>query len=158
MVAAGDKPGVPIGAIPPEDQVGRLGVMYVRSLLAQAALGNEETSSGEDHQAIDLTVKFRPAPVLVQVKAGRKLRLKDGTFSFSIKDNWRDSWAEAKIPVYLVYVHLTTSRRQSGSNLCGLSRRRSGRRQRSHRCDLLIRHHQGSRHPGGPMNSGRTHA
>lgn len=80
--------------------------MYVRSLLAQAALGNEETTSGEDHLATDLNVSFRPATVRVQVKAGRKRRNKDGTFSVSTTDKWRKDWADAKIPVYLVYVHV----------------------------------------------------
>lgn len=105
MAAAGLTQSV-VGVIPPDDQIGRLGVMYVRSLLAQAALGNEETSPGEDHLAADLNVNFRPAPIRVQVKAGRKRRNKDGTFSVSITEKWRTDWTAAKIPVYLVYVHL----------------------------------------------------
>jgi len=95
-----------VGTIPSEDQIGRLGVMYVRSLLAQAALGNSETSSGEDHLATDLNVDFRPATIRVQVKAGHKRRNKDGSYSISITEKWRKDWADAKIPVYLVYVHL----------------------------------------------------
>lgn len=97
---------VSIGAIGPEDQIGRLGVMYVRSLLAQAALGNAETSSGEDHLSTDLNVDFRPATIRVQVKAGRKRMNADGSFSVSTTQKWRGDWAAAKIPVYLVYVHL----------------------------------------------------
>lgn len=95
-----------VGAIPPEDQIGRIGVMYVRALLVQAALGSAETSSGEDHLATDLNVDFRPATIRVQVKAGRKRRNKDGTFSVSVTEKWRQHWTDAQIPVYLVYVHL----------------------------------------------------
>jgi len=78
--------------------------MYVRSLLAQAALGNNETAPGEDHLATDLNVEFRPATIRVQVKAGQRRRNNDGTFS--VAEKWHANWAEAKIPVYLVYVHL----------------------------------------------------
>jgi hypothetical protein len=106
MGGTGGFQNVAIGAIPPDDQMGRMGVMYVRSLLAQAALGNNETSSGEDHLATDLSVEFRPAPVRVQVKAGCKRRNSDGSYSVSITEKWRKDWRDAKIPVYLVYVHL----------------------------------------------------
>lgn len=95
-----------VGAVAPKDQIGRLGVMYVRSLLTQAALGNQETSPGEDHLATDLNVDFRPATIRVQVKAGRKRRNQDRSFSVSVNKKWRADWADAKIPVYLVYVHL----------------------------------------------------
>lgn len=104
MAAAGGEQSV--GVIPPEDQMGRFGVMYVRSLLAQAALGTSEFSPGEDHLATDLNVEFRPAPVRVQVKAGRKRRNKDGSYSVSVTEKWRKDWEGAKIPAYLVYVHL----------------------------------------------------
>lgn len=106
MAAGREARNVAIGAIPAEDQIGRLGVMYVRSLLAQAALGNNETAPGEDHLATDLNVDFRLAPIRVQVKAGRRRRNRDGSYSVSIMEKWRKDWADAKIPVYLVYVHL----------------------------------------------------
>lgn len=94
------------GPIAAGDQVGRLGVMYMRALLAQAALGNSETQSGEDYLSVDMSVDFPIAPVRVQVKCGHKKPNKDGTFSVSTKSKWRDDWATAQIPVYLVYVHL----------------------------------------------------
>lgn len=106
MAAAGKSKTVDVGVLPPEDQIGRLGVMNVRSLLAQAALGNSEGSPGEDHLASDLNVEFRASTVRVQVKAGRKRRNKDGSFSVSTTEDWRQKWRDAKIPVYLVYVHL----------------------------------------------------
>lgn len=106
MAAAGKKQSAGVGVIPPEDQIGRLGVIYVRSLLAQAALGNSETSSGEDHLATDLNVDFKAAVIRVQVKAGRKRRNKDGSFSVATTQKWREDWTAAQIPVYLVYVHL----------------------------------------------------
>lgn len=95
-----------VGMLPLEDQIGRLGVVYVRSLLAQAGLGNSETSPGEDHLSIDLNVEFRAAAVRVQVKAGRKRVNKDGSISVPTTPKWREDWATARIPVYLVYVRL----------------------------------------------------
>jgi hypothetical protein len=106
MAVAGPTRSAVVGVLPPEDQVGRLGVMYVRALLAQAALANEETSPGEDHLATDLNVNFRAAPVRVQVKAGRTRRNNDGSYSVSVTEKWRRDWSAAKIPVYLVYVRL----------------------------------------------------
>ena len=58
--------------IPLSDRKGRLGVTYVRTVLAQAALPNEETTGGEDHMAVDLNVQFPAAPVRVQVKCGTR--------------------------------------------------------------------------------------
>lgn len=95
------------GPIATEDHVGRMGVMYVRAMLAQAALGNSETSPGEDHLSNDLNIHFRQGDIRVQIKAGAaKRRNKDGSFSISLKQKWRTDWAAATIPVYLVYVHL----------------------------------------------------
>jgi len=88
------------------DRVGRLGVMYVRSILAQAGIGNEETTAGEDHYAIDLTVNLPMAKVGVQVKAGAQAPNQDGSFSVPTKESWREKWAATATPVYLVYVHL----------------------------------------------------
>jgi hypothetical protein len=96
----------PLGPIAAEDQIGRLGVMYMRGLLAQAALGHSETQSGEDYLSVDLSVDFPIAPVRVQVKCGHKTPNRGGTFSVSTKPKWRHDWAVAQIPVYLVYVHL----------------------------------------------------
>lgn len=89
-----------------QDRVGRLGVMYVRSILAQAGVGNEETTTGEDYYAVDLTVNLPSAKVSVQVKAGTKPPNRDGSFSVGTKTDWRKIWAETVMPVYLVYVHL----------------------------------------------------
>lgn len=94
------------GPIASDDHIGRMGVMYVRSLLAQAALGNAETSPGEDYLGTDLTVDFPVASIRVQVKTGHKRQNKDGSFSVSTTKKWRTDWATAQIPVYLVYVHL----------------------------------------------------
>jgi len=81
--------------------------MYVRSLVSQAALAHGETQAGEDHMSFDMNVDFRSAAVRVQVKCGASKPLnKDQTYSVYTEQKWRDDWATAKIPVYLVYVHL----------------------------------------------------
>jgi len=92
------------------DQIGRLGVMYVRSLLAQAALANQECSPGEDHLAVDMNVEFESASARVQVKCGRSKVRKDNTIGVSTDPTWRRKWAKNKLPVYLIYVRLTPAR------------------------------------------------
>lgn len=94
------------GSIADGDRIGRLGVMYFRSLLAQAAVINGEISGGEDHLAVDLTVTFPVGSVTVQVKTGTKKVNKHGVIAVSTTKKWRDKWAVAKTPVYLVYVRL----------------------------------------------------
>lgn len=93
-------------SIPLSDRKGRLGVTYVRTVLAQAALPNEETTGGEDHLAVDLNVQFPAAPVRVQVKCGTRKPNKSGSITVPVEPGWRDRWCAMKIPVYLVYVRL----------------------------------------------------
>lgn len=93
-------------AIAKSDQIGRLGVMYVRSLLTQAGVVHNEIPGGEDHLAIDLTLTFPVGSVSVQVKTGTKSPNKDGSISVPTRQDWRDKWHAAKTPVYLVYVRL----------------------------------------------------
>lgn len=92
--------------IPLSDRKGRLGVTYVRTVLAQAALPNEETTSGEDHLAVDLNVQFPAAAVRVQVKCGTRNQNKSEFISVPVAPAWRDRWCATKTPVYLVYVRL----------------------------------------------------
>lgn len=94
------------GSVAPEDRIGRWGVMYVRSLLAQAAVPHNEVPGGEDHLAVDLALIFPEGPVTVQVKTGTKSPNKDGSITVSVTDKWKAKWANALIPVYLVYVRL----------------------------------------------------
>jgi hypothetical protein len=88
------------------DQIGRLGVMYLRSLLAQAGVVHAETSSGEDHLAVDLTVEFTAGGVRVQIKTGTKALNKDGSLTVPVTDTWKAKWSAAQVPVFLVYVRL----------------------------------------------------
>ncbi len=82
--------------------------MYVRSLLAQAGLRNEETSPGEDYGAIDIAVHLRPAVVTAQIKTRiTPRRNKDETYSVSITAKWCAKWQEQKLPVYLIFVVLS---------------------------------------------------
>jgi hypothetical protein len=81
--------------------------MYVRSILAQAGVIHAEVPGGEDHLAVDIAVIFPVGTVTVQVKTGAsKEPNSDGSFSVSTTEKWRDKWANAKTPVFLVYVHL----------------------------------------------------
>ncbi len=80
--------------------------MYVRSLLAQAGVANNEIPGGEDHLAVDLTLTFPVGTVTVQVKTGTKKPNKDGSISVPTTKAWRDKWQQTKTPVYLVYVRL----------------------------------------------------
>jgi hypothetical protein len=93
-------------SIPLSDRKGRMGVTYVRAVLAQAALPNEETTGGEDHLAVDLNVQFPAAAVRVQVKCGTRTPNKSGSITVPLELAWRDRWCVMKTPVYLVYVRL----------------------------------------------------
>lgn len=88
------------------DRKGRLGVNYVCTMLAQAALPNPEFKPGEDHLAVDLNVAFPVADVRVQVKCGTRKANKSGSISVPLDAKWRARWSQSKIPVYLVYVCL----------------------------------------------------
>lgn len=92
--------------IPLSDRKGRLGVTYVRTVLAQAALPNEETTGGEDHLAVDLNVQFPAATVRMQIKCGTRTPNRSGAISVPLDPGWRDRWCLMKTPVYLVYVRL----------------------------------------------------
>lgn len=95
------------GDIGDTDRTGRIGAIYVRGLLAQAGIRNEETSPGEDYGAVDVTVHLTCAPVTVQVKTGIKRRNRDGTYSVPVTPAWCAKWANQKVPVYLVFVALS---------------------------------------------------
>lgn len=93
-------------AVAEADNIGRFGVMYVRSILAQAGVVHSEVAGGEDHLAVDLALLFPVGPVTVQVKTGTKRPNKDGSISVPTTGEWRDKWRQAKTPVYLIYVRL----------------------------------------------------
>jgi hypothetical protein len=88
------------------DRKGRLGVNYVCSIVAQAALPNPEFKPGEDHLAVDMNVEFPASPVRVQVKCGTITPNRSGFIRVPLEAGWRQKWAASKIPVYLVYVRL----------------------------------------------------
>jgi hypothetical protein len=91
------------------DQTGRLGVMYFRSLLAQAGVAHGEFSPGEDYLAVDVTVDFPTGCARVQIKTGTKKLNNDGSVSVPVTDKWKSKWLQAELPVFLVYVKLGTS-------------------------------------------------
>jgi hypothetical protein len=70
------------------DQTGRLGVMYFRSLLAQAGVAHGEFSPGEDYLAVDVTVEFPTGGVRVQIKTGTKRLNMDGSITVPVTDVW----------------------------------------------------------------------
>ena len=88
------------------DQIGRFGVFYVRTLLAQGGVIHNEPSSGEDHLAVDITANFQSGACCVQVKTGTRSLNKDGCITVPVAENWKVKWAANVLPVYLVYVHL----------------------------------------------------
>lgn len=98
-----------IADIPDADRVGRLGVMLVRALLAQAGIRNEETSPGEDHAAVDLTIHLPSAAVTAQVKSGRARPTRGGYIAVSVTEAWRKKWSLPKLPIYMIYVRVTGS-------------------------------------------------
>lgn len=96
------------GDIAAADRTGRIGMHYTMSLVAQAGIRQEETTSGEDHGAVDLTVHLTSAAVTVQVKTGtQQRRNRDGTYSVPITATWCAKWAKQRVPVYLVLVVLS---------------------------------------------------
>lgn len=98
-------PSLELGDIAAADRTGRIGVMYVRGLIAQAGIRHEEGSPGEDYGAVDLTAHLTSAAVTVQIKtaAGKRLN-RDGTYSVPVSRAWCAKWASQQIPVYLVLV------------------------------------------------------
>jgi hypothetical protein len=80
--------------------------MFVRSLLAQAAVPHNEVPGGEDHLAVDLALVFPEGPVTVQVKTGTKTPNEDGSITVPVTEAWKRKWANTLTPVYLVYVRL----------------------------------------------------
>lgn len=96
------------GDIAPSDRTGRIGMMFMMSLVAQAGIRQGETLPGEDYGAVDMTVHLTSAAVTVQVKTGtQQRRNKDGTYSVHVKADWCAKWAKQKVPVYLVLVVLS---------------------------------------------------
>ncbi|WP_082957225.1 DUF4365 domain-containing protein [Mycolicibacter heraklionensis] len=91
------------------DQIGRLGVMYFRSLLAQAGVAHGEFQPGEDYLAVDVTVELPQGGVRVQIKTGTKAPNKNGSITVPVKDAWKLKWGKSRVPVFLVYVHLGKS-------------------------------------------------
>lgn len=92
--------------LPDSDRTGRLGVMLMRAICAQAGVGCSETSPGEDHLAIDVKVEFPKGDVRVQIKSGTATPNVDGTLSVSVTDDWIAKWRRNHLPAYLVYVRL----------------------------------------------------
>jgi Domain of unknown function (DUF4365) len=97
---------VAAGSVQSTDKTGRMGVMYVRSILAQAGVINNEVPGGEDHLAVDLMLVFPVGPVTVQVKAGTTTPNRDGSITVPVEESWREKWAQTRTPVFLVYVRL----------------------------------------------------
>jgi hypothetical protein len=68
-----------------------------------------EFSPGEDYLAVDVTVELPAGGVRVQIKTGTKKLNKDGSITVPLTDAWIAKWAEAQVPVFLVYVKLDRS-------------------------------------------------
>ncbi|MCZ4078956.1 DUF4365 domain-containing protein [Rhodococcus sp. H36-A4] len=88
------------------DHIGRMGVMYMRSVLTQAGVAHEEFSPGEDYLAVDGNISFATGTVRVQIKTGTTKPNKDGSITVPLRDDWIRKWALCTLPVFLVYVRL----------------------------------------------------
>jgi len=108
------------GHIAPADRAGRIGVMYVRALMAQAGVGSSETSPGEDYWGVDLTGLLKHGSVFIQVKCGRTPCNRDASYSIPLTPEWCEKWSHQSTPIYLVYVAL--SRRDDSAVVAHLAR------------------------------------
>lgn len=95
------------GHIAPADRAGRIGVMYVRALMAQAGVASTETSPGEDYWGVDVIGLLKHGSVFLQVKCGRARRNGDESYSVRLLADWCEKWAHQTTPIYLVYVALS---------------------------------------------------
>ncbi len=86
--------------------VGRFAVSYVRKVCAQAHIGFDETSSGEDVLAVDGTIQYPVLGVRVQIKGstGPSLTPQTGSLSMPIEPKWREKWRRNGPPVFMIYV------------------------------------------------------
>lgn len=83
---------------------GRYGVAYLRALCAHAGVGLSETSSDEDVDAIDATLKFGRASAEVQVKCTGGFRVGPGQATLQLEPGWVEKWSESYHPVFVVLV------------------------------------------------------
>jgi hypothetical protein len=85
--------------------VGRNAVAYVRKVCAQAHIGFNETSAGEDFLAIDGTIEYPEQSVRVQIKGTTTRSLTaTGDLSMLIEDTWRRKWQRNKGATYMIWV------------------------------------------------------
>ncbi|WP_157852453.1 DUF4365 domain-containing protein [Kitasatospora sp. NRRL B-11411] len=95
-----------IVTLSPNTAIGRYGVSYVRSIVSQAGVGFNETSSDEDVLAIDATVEFDTAPARLQIKCTTGLTIAGRSASWKSDLIWREHWTQSLLPVYFVLVVL----------------------------------------------------
>lgn len=84
----------------------RYGVVYLRSIAAQAGIGLQETSPGEDVLAIDALLNFKEGDLRVQVKTSRCHDMDPALpeIRYPAKQQWIARWAENYAPCYFVVV------------------------------------------------------
>jgi hypothetical protein len=83
----------------------RFGVAYFKAVCSQAGIGFSETPIDEDVLAVDGTVNFAEAPVMVQIKCTGRFRVTGGaTASWPAEATWREKWKKSRLPVYFVLV------------------------------------------------------
>jgi hypothetical protein len=98
----GDAPD--IATLTENGRKARFGVMYMRTICAQAGVGFNETSPDEDVLATDGDVIFREANVRVQIKCTSGLTLEGPSASWEVRPEWLRAWADSKLPLYFVIV------------------------------------------------------
>ena len=83
----------------------RFGVAYFKAVCSQAGIGFSETPIDEDVLAVDGTLNFAEAPVMVQIKCTGQFRIAGGqTASWPAEASWREKWKKSRLPVYFVLV------------------------------------------------------
>ncbi|MBT2498534.1 DUF4365 domain-containing protein [Agromyces sp. ISL-38] len=83
---------------------GRYGVAYLRALAAHAGVGFFETTSDEDVDALDVTLKFGRASAEVQVKCTSGFKVGPGRATLSLEPSWVGKWSASFHPIYVVMV------------------------------------------------------
>lgn len=86
-------------------RTGRFGVAYVRSVVASAGVGFDETTADEDVLAVDGTFQFDVAPIRVQIKATKTQSFNgNDEIKVQVTDEAWAKWQTAILPEYAVLV------------------------------------------------------
>lgn len=94
------------GTLDLSNAIGRFGLAFTRKICAQAHIGFDEGSPGEDMLALDGAIKYAIADVRVQIKATTRWSLSDtgGPLHLPIEPGWAAKWEMQVNPTFLIAV------------------------------------------------------